>query len=280
MSLSHSFFLQILAYLFCLTKLPETGFRDSIPLRLPASFVQENAKSVQSGNFLVSVPTEFMETNNVSRRLVVPDSRVGSLRLPSKESERRQQRRLSKEVRSGTKRLLAVRLSANGGSEVPEETVEEIQNTIFGSATTQNLPTVVSQYAAVSHGALQFVPAQGVGIENGVIEIVMDAPLATKNVSIQGPMLQEILKSAAGTLGDLDEVADHIIFCLPTGSILNGSAKWTAFTYLYEPYSYYQRSRCTKLSVPMHEIGHCTFKTGQVVLICIYACSHCLFSLF
>lgn len=185
--------------------------------------------------------------------LVVPRAAVSSLQLVSSDHN---QRRLSKEVRSGTKRLLAVRLLTNGGSEVPDETISEIQDTIFGSKATSTQPTVISQYAAVSHGKLQFIPAQGPGIDNGVVEIVMDAPLTSGNISIQGPMLVEILESAASALGDLEEVADHIIFCLPTGSLLNGKAMWTGFTYLYEPYSYYQRSRCTKLSVPMHEIGH------------------------
>lgn len=244
--------------LYCLTKRSGYAYRESIPSVLPAAFVEEHREAISAGTLKVSVASQYLVTDdNDVQTLVVPDQSIDALIVVrTSNNDIRERRRLSKEVRSGRKRLLAVRLLANGGTEVPPETLPDIRNAIFGSASTQNLPTVTSQYAAVSHGKLQIVPAQGPGIQDGVIEITMQASLATGNVSIQGPMLEDILRSTANALGDLDEVADHIIFCLPSGSLLNGKAKWTAFTYLYEPYSYYQRSRCTKLSVPMHELGH------------------------
>lgn len=166
------------------------------------------------------------------------------------------QRELSKELRSGTKRLLAVRITGLEGTEVPDETLPQIRDAIFGSESTGDLPTVVSQYAAVSHGSLQYVPSAGAGISDGVAEISISTSIMNGTSSIQGALMQEILDATALSLGDLESVADQVIFCLPTGSLLNNNNKWTAFTYRYEPYSFYQKSRCTKLSVAMHELGH------------------------
>jgi hypothetical protein len=96
-------------------------------------------------------------------------------------------------------------------------------------------------------------PAVGPNIQNGVLEIELDLSFEGKDV--EEIMIPEILAKTEEAIGSL-EIADRFIFCLPTGSLLHESSTWTAFGYLYEPYMYFQQSRCTRLSVVIHELGH------------------------
>jgi hypothetical protein len=160
-----------------------------------------------------------------------------------------------------TKRLLAVRVSTL--TEQPAESVALIQGAVFGigaipnPANVTDAASVVAQYAAVSHEQLWFVPATTMDerIRGGVLDLVLE------NITITGTKVRNItdriLEQAAVALNvtTLLEVADHVLFCLPTGGWYNGnSSNWTAYTFLAEPYSYYQKSRCTRLSVVMHEV--------------------------
>ena len=255
--------------LSCLTKRPHRSYREAIPLNLPTAFIIEHEKYITSGRLGFTIPVDFLQTGaDGMPEIEVPSKYLDQLQVSimDGDSASGHGRQLSKELRSGTKRLLAVRISALEGSEEPVETATEIRDAIFGSDNLpESLPTVVSQYAAVSRGALQFVASSGVGINDGVAEISISTSVVNGSRSIQGNLMQEILDATALALGDLETVADRIVFCIPTGSLLNNSPKWTAFTYRYEPYSFYQKSRCTKLSVTMHEIGHCKFELAIII---------------
>jgi hypothetical protein len=124
----------------------------------------------------------------------------------------------------------------------------------------EDYTSVVEQYAAATLGNLLYTPLQGPGYERGILQVNMakyDPTFQIANTGIQ-TAIPTILQATAETLGvtELTDIVDHIIFCLPNDSLLGGTKAWTAFTYLYEPYTYYQRSRCTKLSVVVHELGH------------------------
>ena len=238
----------------CWTKLSDQGFRESISLTLPDSFVQDHWHMIQSGRAHVCIPSDYLvisttnndgafTNNSTSRpRFVVPDSAASTVQLMLTDEQQGQQRRLlnTKAIRSGQKRLLAVRILGPTDEEVPSETLIDIRDNIFGPSLQTGFeleapPTVVSQYAAVSHGALQFIPAVGGGIQDGVAEVRIDTSIM--DADIEGDLMIRILESTASNLGDLDRLADHIIFCLPNGSQLKGSDTWTAFTYLFEPVS-------------------------------------------
>lgn len=161
-------------------------------------------------------------------------------------------------IRTGRKRLLVVRVMAQNGTETPEETIQEIRETIFGlpGQNSSIYPTVVSQYDAASHGYLKWIPATGTNIQNGIAEITITHSIANANRSIHGELHHAVMDACTAKLGNLREISDHVMFCLPNGSLLQGSSQWTAFTYMNSPFSFFQMSRCTKLSVVMHEIGH------------------------
>jgi hypothetical protein len=213
----------------------------------------------------------------------------------------------------GIKRLLAIRVSFSDEI-VPAESVAAIQSAIFGkgsgnlmsSSLSNDTVSVVAQYAAVSHGQLQFVPATvvtGTDRTEGVLDVTLPnmahltgQPIVNLTTTIVAQTEQVLFGTEGRSLLD---VADHVLFCLPNGSAFqdNNDTDWTAFTYLYEPvrlalrlwflwrcsllvlvihsrshyvcglvltlcspfvsniqYSYYQMSRCTSLSVVMHEV--------------------------
>jgi hypothetical protein len=156
-------------------------------------------------------------------------------------------------ARSGAKTLLAVRVIANGVA--PVETLADMEGTIFGTGAKAIEATVVAQYQQMSHGKLQYEPLTMPGnsnVKNGVMELTMPKLLG---VNVQGAFTELMLNKTqdlllgADSTGTLEDAVDNIIFCLPDGGLFKGSTDWTAFTYLFEPYSYYQKERCTRLSV-------------------------------
>ena len=184
-------------------------------------------------------------------------------------------------TRIGRKTLLVVRIVTR--TEAPDVGVEEMEAAIFGTIphphasaaalehSDENITasldgplsyqSVVEQYEAATLGNLMFEPLKGPGYENGVLEIDLSQymgvnfVLAGQGIQAMAPALQLATADRLGVT-ELTNAVDHVIFCLPNDSLLAGTTAWTAFTYLYEPYSYYQRSRCTKLSIVVHELGH------------------------
>jgi hypothetical protein len=155
--------------------------------------------------------------------------------------------------RSGVKTLLAVRVIADGVA--PIETVADIEGTIFGTGSKAIDATVVAQYHHMSHGKLRYEPLVLAGnkhVKNGVLELTMPT---LAGVSVQGAFTELMLNKTQDILlgtdstGVLEDAVDNIIFCLPDGGLFKDSTEWTAFTYLFEPFSYYQKERCTRLSV-------------------------------
>jgi len=206
----------------------EAGLRRPYPLELPAAVHEEHQALIQTGQLHLPVPLEHLRAGRLPDSWRPPPSR-----------HLQQQDKSLQALRTGTQTLLAVRIVTPDAQ--PDETLNDIYDSLWGPP-----PTLPSQFAEISHGSLNFVPYQ-----EGVLEIALDASIA--NRSMQGDVMQEIL---ATTTAQLEGTPDHVLFCLPTGALLKGGDAWKAFTYLREPYSYYQRGRCTKLSVVMHEMGH------------------------
>eukprot|EP00977_Amphora_coffeiformis_P019500 scaffold7303_cov153-Amphora_coffeaeformis.AAC.11 len=184
-------------------------------------------------------------------------------------------------TRIGRKTLLVVRVVTS--TEEPDVGLEEMEAAIFGTIphphasgvtlehSSENITasldgslvyqSVVEQYQAATLGNLMFEPLKGPGYEKGILEIDLSKSMginfvfAGQGIQALAPTLQMATAERLGVT-ELTNAVDHVIFCLPNDSLLAGTTAWTAFTYLYEPYSYYQRSRCTKLSIVVHELGH------------------------
>jgi len=55
---------------------------------------------------------------------------------------------------------------------------------------------------------------------------------------------------------DLSTLFDHVMICLPYGTIDNGNSGWVAWAYLNHWLSVYNDIYCSSLTVGVHEIGH------------------------
>lgn len=224
------------------------GYRVPLDLELPEDLLVEHSDAIETGTAEFCVPRAYQRD---AKKLVVPPKSG----LEPLSARHLQDSQTHTELLSGTKRLLAVRLVTTAGEE-PEESASEIQAALFGTGPFLYTPeaSVVHQYAAISHSQFHLVPAEGDLIEGGVVEVVLDQRVEGSRVQVD--LVSAILEATQETLGPLDLVADRFVFCLPNNSLLQDKDTWTAFTYLFEPYSYYQQSRCTKLSVVMYVLFH------------------------
>jgi hypothetical protein len=219
------------AYL-CITQSP----RASYDITLSEYLLEKYKEEIEEGVAYVCIPGGYVSEDSSS--VIIPNER----RLRLVENSPAHQRRLQLEARLGNKKLLAVRVVSTIGEE-PAETLAEITGAIFGAsplgtqvqASEYADSTVVSQYRDVSAGALNLLPASGPGIEFGVVQVVVDEVIAGGAIR---RVTNAIVAAAEAQLGgSLDEIADFVVFCLPSDSLLQGSTAWTAFTFLYEPVS-------------------------------------------
>lgn len=222
----------------CITKIShnEGGRRETYDITLTESILKEYGEEIEEGLAHICIPGGYISEDSSS--VVIPNER----RLRRVESTGSNQRRLQQDALVGTKKLLAVRVVSASGEE-PAETLAEIRGAIFGAATFgvdasneyAQTVTAVSQFKDVSAGALKLQAATGTGIVVGVVQVVVDHVVAGGAVNAVTKAITAATEDLLG--GSLDEIADHVIFCLPNDSILQGTTDWTAFTYLYEPVS-------------------------------------------
>jgi len=244
----------------CITSAHENGsMRTSLALEgLPTDLVHANKDALEAGEWHICIQSGDYQLHHEQNRILLAES-------PTilDHRDRSLQQLSDFERRRGRQSLLAVRVSSSVSGVSPLETVDEIEAALFGSGPNPEQlephQVVVNHYAMISHEQLLYEPAVADipdSIQNGVTEISIDMPF-DETVDVQTDILPRLLTATRERIGSytLDSI-DKIIFCLPTGAHFQGDSDWTAFTYLWEPYSYYQRSRCTRLSVVMHELGH------------------------
>ena len=153
-------------------------------------------------------------------------------------------RRLEEDRRrlmTGTYSVVAVRVEAPDAVTTSDEAT--IRNEIFG--TSGDVVNLKSQYAACSHGQLNFVPATtGAGINDGVKTVDISPQTVT---GVDNSVIRNAANTAAG-----GKIADYVMQCLPPGT--NGG--WIAYAYVNHWLSVYNDLWCNYPSAQMHEIGH------------------------
>lgn len=220
-------------------------------IELPWSFAHPNHDELATAEAMVCISNGHVDRD--SYKIIIEQGARISL-LPK---GRRAQSDIAPVV--GQRTILAVQLTTafmldgQTKEEHPGMTKSEIEGSIFGTG--QNAPghDLVSQYRACSFGALDFRPAVGNGIENGVVQVVMRKPVA--GGEILGSLQDDILEAAEEQMGSLEQF-DHIIFCIPDEALMDGADQWTAFTYFHSHWSFFQKQRCSAMSVTIHELGH------------------------
>lgn len=235
-----------------LCRLDNDAFRSRAGYRisLPEEFVELNRGTLTSATTTICISAGEVDR---SAHTIVMDKDAEVTIVPGT-------RKLQTIERiAGTRSILAVQLTTSFMSnnervtEHPGMSKVEIQGSIFGTG--QHAPghDLVSQYRDCSFGALDLVPASGTNIQNGVAQVRLRKPIA--GGEILGSLQDDILEATEERVGSLDQF-DHIIYCIPPDSNMDGSAKWTAFTYFHSHWSFFQKKRCSAMSVTIHELGH------------------------
>lgn len=230
-----------------------SNFIASYDVRVSDAFRSRYGPAIERGKAEFSVPVRYLDP--VTGVITIPGDEnqadedwdeespsssassspptVQLIRSLQQQDETQQAQEVSESL-SGTKTVLAIRIKAPDGD--APETMDEIAAAIFGTSVDPNLvpiASVIAQYAAVSHNQLHLVPATGPGIYNGVTEITLNHTV--KGARIQAELSSHILAVTAATLGrPLDAIADRIVYCVPSGSLLQGRDSWTAYTYLFQ----------------------------------------------
>jgi hypothetical protein len=207
----------------------------SYDLNLPSDFVRINKDQLSSGVSTLcirggsAVRTEFGSPDYV----VIPNG----AELSFVGRRVRHQRRLEQ---TGTRSMLVVRVST------PYETLTDsavtLANGTFGIG---GQPfSLASQYSSCSFGKLKFVAASGYSaIKNGVIDIKLDGSVAGLNSrNLENDMVDKV-KILLG-LDELKPVFDHLLFCLPPGTLQNGAATWLAYAYTLGQFTYFNDGQC------------------------------------
>jgi hypothetical protein len=158
---------------------------------------------------------------------------------------------------TGQHETLVVRVTINDIG--PNPLSDALAGSVFGLGGNVPDQTMTGQYNACSFGKLQFYPASGTNIWNGVVDI-----------SISGDELKILSLISQGTLSDAVKAIipsgvspEHIMYVLPYGTQFPKNAagtefttNWVAFAYVGGYTSYYNDKWGDYLSSQMHEVGH------------------------
>jgi hypothetical protein len=186
-----------------------------------------------AGTLYASIPHGTLPRKQKGDKVIAPEGVKVELsrgKPEKKESVRRRRHSSNATPRrrlmatSGTIPVLVIRVSGNDVA--PTLSAAELSNRIFGIGNDEvNLKSV---YDSCSAGKLDFVPATGTGIVNGVTEIKLDRDIFnTTSTSVDN----DVLKMAKVQFGDLSTSTqfDHVMLCLPPGTV---GGSWIAYAYL------------------------------------------------
>lgn len=230
----------------CLTDEAQEGDKESemsYSLALPNYFVKANKYILDTGTSTIcivngaAIRTEFGEPD------IVVFPKGTSIRFVGDRSRRRRSL-----AQIGTRSVLVVRVSTLTEF-VPSDAIV-LANTTFGIGGQQY--SMASQYNSCSVGKLQFVPAQGVDVVNGVLELQLSQSVVGVSVrSLENDFVTRT-KALLG-ISDLTVSFNHVLFCVPYGTLSgsNGTKSWLAYAYLSGYFSFYNNGetlRCDSIS--------------------------------
>ena len=167
------------------------------------------------------------------------------------------------ESRFGVKPILVVRVSSRNDGETPMESLDEIEAAVYGTGSNPlHVPmdaSVLAQIRAVSHSRLVYEPVVVPHLTRpGLLDIVIEESTLNTNLSstsrfdtiVRPAMMSEV----ARILGEsIFNIADHILFCMPSGSLDRSIA---GIGEVGGMFTFYHLGYCRKLDALMHELGH------------------------
>jgi len=192
-------------------------------LEVPMSIMEEHGPDLLSGDTFLQILDATIEEESlvtgISTRFSVVHRHTRKRRLfvPT----------------TGTKSISVIRVSTQDVS--PTVSIQSMQNMLQ-----KDQVNVVTQMLACSQGDLKF---QSKGVHNVTVSMMMD------NYTSAIALVNE----AVDLLED-DQIADHILLCLPPGT----PGSWIARASNNHWKSWYNNEWCTSLSAGMHELGEYT----------------------
>jgi hypothetical protein len=209
---------------------------------LPFDFLDEHEDCMDNGLCNISIPGGKLHDED-ERFISIPD--MSTITLVEGFGSR--QRRLS--VR-GKHKTLVVRVTINGAGPGPSDS--DLAGTVFGLGDNPAAQSMAGQYSACSFGQLQFFPAEGDTIWNGVMNI----EILTGGGTLSILSLLSDLAAAVEDKMPQDVEPRHIMYVVPSGTDFQGVVDWVAFAKVGDYSSYFNNWWGDSLSSTMHEIGH------------------------
>jgi len=230
--------------------------------KLPSSFEDRYGHVLQFGNSWVELSAQ--EQNHAIRinmaRISISSEKINIRILnlfpnESTESNRNKQEALKFSALShstnilkrtkGKKKILIARVTGTESS--VSMTKEQLSDAVFGTHGDPN--NLKSQYEACSYKQLELVPAEGLHMTDGVVDINLLLPV--KWMPIQYLQLTA-MAALRLKVGPLIPRFDHILLCLPPDAF----GTWIAYGYINGILSVYRDEWCSYVSSQMHEVGH------------------------
>ncbi|GFH49885.1 hypothetical protein CTEN210_06361 [Chaetoceros tenuissimus] len=153
---------------------------------------------------------------------------------------------------AGTRTVLAVRVVAADKTTSASES--ELSDSIFG--TSHNIfgisgdsLNLKSWYNQCSYNQLNFIPAEGTDINDGVITVTVPSSTTNGDSVMNNDIVAAL--NAKFNVSSPTQIANHIMYCLPTGTMSG-----IAYANINHWRSVYSDNWCTYVSSQAHEVGH------------------------
>ena len=226
----------------CLIDIDNNGIGDhAYAIALPPAFLDEHSDCSPDGSCYLCIPGgELLEGNE--RTILIPDDSTITI-LGGSDSSLRSENGII-----GRHETLVIRVTINGVP--PEPTSTDLAGSVFGLGDNPAEQTMVGQYDACSFGQLEFYPAEGENIWDGVMEV----SISTGETSILS-MLSE-MQNAANDMISGGVNPKHFMFVVPYGTEFQGANDWVAFGYVGGSSSFFNNQWGDSLTSQLHENGH------------------------
>lgn len=157
----------------------------------------------------------------------------------------------------GDRDVLVVRIQAQDSITSPSS--EDLSREVFGIAdSTGNTGGInlSSGFAGCSYDKLTFNPTPYNKATNGVYTVSINESVANqKFTDVRNTVLNQLRADFVNN--DLNSMFDHVMLCMPPGTVSNsGSPNWAAYGIVNGYVTIYNDNWCTSVSANMHEIGH------------------------
>jgi len=158
-------------------------------------------------------------------------------------------RKLSAQL--GTKTILVVKVNASGDGGATSLSEGRFADSVFGNNADGDGGDAVnlkSQFAACSHGKLNFRETTYPGNGKGVITIDVDKTTADGDEAIRNAVTSKIFEIYGV---NAQYLADHVMYCLPEDAMDR-----IAYGFFDSWLTVYKNKWCSYVSAQMHELGH------------------------